>query len=698
MRREPREQGRKGNCVRGTLGRVSRLVEHNRLFRREVVRLRDDVRERHVAVRPPSHVGHPLSQLRSRLMTALGAEFGRADIQWLFDSVDRAKFGADFTLRSPSLLREHGAKAYIAAEVPRIVAALGTTELKDLVAEISHKGIYVNIRLDDRWFLQAVQYIIDTGDQYGHSDYHADRTYVIDYSSPNVAKVLHAGHFRSTMIGHVLGNLFEANGSLVYRLNHINDFGGFGFILEGFRRFSGSFPQHYTNSQKLVEVYSLRRALERAAAGATDTDGTSLLSRYFPEATSPTEFAAALADYTAASDLRFTALENGDPDEVTLWREMVAWSIQDFQSFYTALDIDIDFVIGESFYAAAGNEVVERAIAAGTAYEFTRERAAAATAALDTAVADESMTVAARNKAAELLVKDIGAVVVPLPNGERLVVRRRDGRSIYATRDVGALQVRRDLFEPTDILYVVGQEQQVHFTRLFQAGQVLGIVDGDIPRLKHIYFGFYVDAQTGRKLSSRESVAGVTELLQAAVTHFRQLSAENSEMSDEELDQAAHQLAVGSVVFNDLRSDMKGTVSIPRGDLTPILADFEKSGGPYVVYSACRARAILRKYAKPVPRLADITDELVLNDQEVKLITALLELPTRVIKAAEETNPAVLVRHLLDSASIYNSYYASAPVLTGGTANLSRLMITKAAQLALTNGLRICHIECPLKI
>ena len=404
-------------------------------------------------------------------------------------------------------------------------------------------------------------------------------------------------------------------------------------------------------------------------------------------------------DFVAASDARFYRLEEGDPDEVALWLSMVEWSLADFQSFYAALGINIDFTIGESFYLYAGNAVVDEAIRSGRAYVLTKEMVREEVDELNRAVEeeDEEMTPAARDKSAALLEKDLGAVVVPLPGGERLVVRRSDGRSIYATRDLGAIKLRHDIFNATDINYVVGQEQRVHFSRLFQAAEVLGLTDHDKVKLKHTSFGFYVDADTGSKLSSRDSVAGVNELLAESVRHFRAKTAESGGMTEEEIDQAAHQLAVGSLLFNDLKKDMKGPVPIAKGDLGPTIAAFEKSGGAYVVYSACRARAILRKCNRPLPRAAEIASFDV-SDQEALLILRLLEFPEKVAKAADEDNPSILVRHLLDIAGIYNSYYASSPVLPGDQANKFRLLITKSVQSVLVNGLSLCQVECPPKI
>ena len=681
---------------------MNELATHNEARRHEVMRLRDIIRKQRAESPVPSFGDYPLTRLRERITQVLRRHSGRADVTWEVDFLDRSKFGADVAVRLTGLLQEYGAKEYIGSHVPWIAEALAGPELADLVAEVTYKGIYVNVRLVDHWFLAGVQSVIDLAERFGQNDTRCGRAQIVDYSSPNVAKVLHAGHFRSTMIGHVLGNLYEACGAIVYRVNHINDFGGFGFILEGFRRFGPYFPGSLGDNGLLLEIYAIRRTMERAVAAgeslaAVDEGEREILARYFPGASTADELRAAYEKFVGAADERFQKLEEGDADEVALWRRMVEWSLADFQSFYQALDIDIDFVIGESFYLDAGNFVVDEAIGNGIAFELTKQQVCEEVAELDRAVAAEEITAQVRDKSVALLEKDIGAIVVPLPDGERFVVRRSDGRSIYATRDIGAIKLRREIFDPTDITYVVGQEQRVHFTRLFQAARVLGLATATMPTFKHIYFGFYVDADTGRKLSSRESVAGVTELLAAAVRHFRARSAEGGAMTEQELDEAAQQLAVGSVVFNDLKRDMKGSVSIARGDLAPIITDFEKSGGPYVVYSACRARAILRKYGKPVPHLSEI-GPFELSDQEALLISRILEFPDKVIKAADEDNPSILVRHLLDIAGVYNSYYASAPVLERGTANKSRLMITRAAQLVLTNGLSLCHVECPPKI
>jgi arginyl-tRNA synthetase len=681
---------------------MNELAALNEVRRQEIMNLRDTVHAHRPALPPPAADSYPLAVLRARISRVLRDQFGRPGLAWELDLLDRSRFGADIALRMPGLLREFGAKEYIGTQAPLIVQALRSPALGDIVSEVAQKGIYVNIRLADEWFRAGVAAMVELADRFGLNNIHASRTYIVDYSSPNVAKTLHAGHLRSTIIGHVLSNLYEASGALVYRVNHINDFGGFGFMLEGYRRFGALFPADMKDNERSLTIYAIRRAMERAVAANADPDGLpesgrELVQRYFPAVTTADELRAAYEEYAAASAQRFRRLEQGDAAEVDLWRQIVEWSLDDFQSFYSALDIHIDFTIGESFYLDAGNQVLEEAIAQGHAYELTRAIVDAQLSDMNPAVESGEMTPDARDTAAAALTKDLGALVVPLPDGERLVARRSDRSSIYATRDLGAIKLRREIFDPTDMNYVTGQEQRVHFSRLFQAAEVLGLVRPDEVRLKHTYFGFYVDALTGKKLSSRDSVAGVNELLAESVAYYRAKTVASGGLTHEEIEKAARQLAVGSVIFNDLKSDMKGVVSIARGDLTPTIAAFEKSGGAYVVYSASRAGSILRKYNRPLPRAADITTFDV-SDQEALLILRLLEFPERVARAADEDNPPILVRYLLEIAGLYNSYYASAPVLQGDHVNEFRLLITSSVQHVLVTGLKLLHITSPPKI
>ncbi len=676
---------------------MNELVRHNEQSRREVEAFRDRHHATYRTSMFPKFDAYPLPELERRIAQALSAARGER-IEPQVELIERAVYGGDVSLKFPQLLRNGGPKAFVANHVPWIVEILSGPAFADVIARVETKGMYINVVLANRWLLDGAWFVTRAGSEFGRSDSMAGRNVVVDYSSPNVAKVLHAGHIRSTIVGHVLSNLYEANGALVYRVNHINDFGGFGFTLEGYRRFMERFPETLSDNERLVEIYRIRRTVERILeAGkpldALDDGEREVLSRYFVDAANLDELRDAFAAFTATADARFASLEAGAEDEVALWREMVRWSLSEFDRFYDALNIHFDLVIGESFYFQAGDALVDRLLASEKALVYTEAAANTDLARLDARLAAGTITATERESLAGLITKDVGAVVIRLDRDERYVVRRADGRSIYATRDLGAIELRREIFDATDLVYVVGQEQRVHFDRLFRAAYAVGLVSPGEVRFNHLYFGFYVDAVTGKKLSSRDSVANVVLLLAESVNYFRSRLSDRVDQSLPELERAANQLAVGSLVFNDLKQDIKGSVEFETANIESTLATFEKSGGAYVVYAACRARSILRRYGREL--VDDAAETIELDDQEVELLLKVQQTPLKVAAAASQSNPSVLVRHLLDIANVYNSYYTRAPVFVDGIANATRLVITQAVAQSLINGLLFCHVECP---
>ena len=681
---------------------ANKLAEHNAVRRQEIAAVRDRQLAAHLAACRARAGGPaaeaPLPALERRLAETLSARWGKGRLEPTFDVVERSRHGGDVALRFPQLLKDGGPKAVIRDHLPWIVEALRGPDLADAIAKVATAGMYVNLTLTDRWLLESTETAAAQGPDFCRSDAMADRVVVIDYSSPNIAKTLHAGHIRSTIVGHVLANLYEACGALVHRVNHVNDFGGFGFTLEGWDRFGDVLAELPSDNARLLEIYRIRRVLERAVAAKADLASLeererALVARYLPGSDSAEAIAAGFAAYTAAADARFAALEAGSAREVTLWRDMVAWSLADFEHFYDSLNIHFDLVIGESFYFQAGDAFVDACLADGRAMVFSAEDAAAAIIEIDARLAAETIGQPERDSLAAAARKDVGAVVIPLDRGERLVVRRADGRSIYATRDLGAVVLRREIFGMNRGVYVTGQEQQVHFDRVFRASVATGLAPTDAVTFLHVFFGFYVDARTGRKLSSRDSVANVTQLLDDARGYFRGRVGERA-AGDADVESAARELAIGSLVFNDLKQDIKGPVEIDTADLAATIAGFERSGAAYVVYAACRARSILRRSGVEPVAAAQI-ERFTLDEQEVGLLLKLQQLPGKVAVAARASNPSVLVRHLLEVATAYNSYYAAAPVIVDGVADPARLLITAAVHRALAAGLLLCHVTCP---
>jgi arginyl-tRNA synthetase len=668
----------------------------------EAAKRRDEVQALRAQDSAPAFLDYPLPQLQERIRQRVRATFDDETLDVRIDLIERAKFHADLTVKVPGLLKRGGPKVFIADHLPRLVQVLSEGEFGDVFSEVTATGIYANLRLSDEWLIRAVSTIAGFDGIYGTQNALAEHAFVVDYSSPNAAKRLHAGHIRSTIIGHILSNLYDASGGTVYRVNHINDFGGFGYTLQGYRQFAAQFPAAMAENDRLIEIYQIRRALERVAGDGKDVADwdpadAAVLRRYLPEVTDLAGAQAAAAQFTADSDRRFAALEAGDEDEVQLWQDLVAVSLASFDEFYNQLGISFDFVLGESLYLQAGTEVVERALLDGTAVIYTQELADRDLAGLREQADEGTLSAQEYESQARAVAKDVGATVVPLDKGERYVVRRADGRSIYATRDIGAVAIRSDLFGATDLIYVVGQEQRVHFDRLFRAAARLGLIKDGVPRTRHVYFGFYVDATSGKKLSSRDSVSNVMGLLAGAFDYFRASLSDRIEGGEDEIAAAARALAVGSLVFNDLKKDLRSAVEIDSHDIQRTITEFERSGGAYVIYAAVRARSILRRVSDRGLTVEPAGNEP-LDDQEALLALRLLTLPDQIVAAAEESNPSVLVRHMLDIANIYSSYYSRAHVISDDVVNGVRYSLTQATASALTSALAICHIEVPAAI
>lgn len=674
------------------------LSDYNSELQKSVLAKRSEVEARRAAHKPKPFGAYSINLLASRIAALLGLSPEELDLSF----VDTSKFKADLALRIPGLLKTKPTPAYIKEDVPRFGQLLAPLISEGVLTSIEPKGIYLNLTLGQQALIDAAEQVLDLKDAFGTSDQFEGRRFVVDYSSPNVAKHLHAGHIRSTIIGQVLSNMYEAVGGISFRLNYLNDWGGFGELIEGFDRWSALAPAGVVGNDLLFFVYSTYRTAEKAAGtpkgfSELSTEQKENLSKAFSGALSSYEsFKGAFEKFRAASRQRFANLEAGKAAEVERWKQMVAWSLADFERFYELLGIHHDFVVGESFYAERGRAIVEAGLAAGTVLKFSTDDAERAIA---QARADKDAGTISEDVCKVLeeeIRRDIGGFVVQLSGNRRMVVQRADGATIYATRDLAGVQHRTTTFDATDLIYEVGQEQADHFSQLFEASKILNLTAGKEVNCKHIYHGFYVEAGTKKKLSSRQGASSVLGLFESAVEHFFKKYDETSEFSVEERRSIARTLAVGAVVFNDLRRDKKLPVEL-NPDRQKMIEEFERSGGAYVVYSVCRARSIIRKANAALPR-GDALKSISLEPIERELLKLTMDFPRRLVNAVRNDNPAAIITFIEESATLYNRYYHEYPVIKGGEQNFHRLSITEAVAQMIENGLRICHVLCPARI
>jgi arginyl-tRNA synthetase len=404
---------------------------------------------------------------------------------------------ADLTFPAFRLAREVGKQP---AEVAREIAGAVRVVPGSLIGEVTAAGPYVNISVNAGVFAGAVLDEIERlGDRFGHDDVGAVCTVVIDYSSPNIAKRMHVGHIRSTVIGQAIVNILQALGYHTISDNHLGDWGkSFGVILLGVEQ------EGFPDSEGEALLTDLEALYARTSARVTADPGLDQAAR----------------DWS----LR---LEQGDPVARALWQQAVRLTVDANQPSYDRLRVRFDHAYGESFYEAMLAGVIDDALAAGVAYR------------------DES-----------------GAVVADVGEGlPTFLLQRSDGGTLYHTRDAATIKFRVEAFHPDTILYVIGEPQSLYLRQLFALARALGYV-GET-ELVHVAFGTVFDANGQPLSTRRGNMVYLQTLLEEGHDRARALVDQaNPELSDGEKEAVAEAVGVGAVIYNELSQDPKRNITL----------------------------------------------------------------------------------------------------------------------------------------
>ncbi|NJP07432.1 MAG: arginine--tRNA ligase [Chloroflexaceae bacterium] len=369
-----------------------------------------------------------------------------------------------------------------------------------LVAEVVASGPFLNFGLNpQRLAIEVLGDITRMGDTYGHDDLGQQQTIVIDYSSPNVAKRMHVGHIRSTIIGQSLVHILRALGFAMIGDNHLGDWGKqFGVIIAAIKRYGKPTSEGEMALEALEERYV----------------------RYSNEM----QLDEALDDEARHCSLR---LEQGDPEARDLWQWCVETTLEANQKNYDRLGVSFEHTYGESFYESMLTDVIALALQQGIAQT------------------DED-----------------GAVVVPsLDNLPSFLLQRSDGGTLYMTRDLATVLFRVEQFRPVRLIYVVGSQQELHFRQLTALVKALAIAP-EI-ELIHVGFGTIFDAQGQPLSTRRGNMIYLQHLLDDAVARARKIvETKNDELSEEEKDRVAEQVGIGAVIYNDLYQDSRRNITL----------------------------------------------------------------------------------------------------------------------------------------
>lgn len=448
-----------------------------------------------------------------------------------------------------------------------------------------------------------------------------NKTVVIDYSSPNIAKSFSVGHLRSTVIGNSLKLIYQKLGYNVVGVNHLGDWGTqFGSMMVAYRMWG-----------------------DKDKIKANPIDELQALYVRFHEA--------AEKDESLKQEARdaFLKLEQEDPEYTKLWTYFREVSLQEFMNMYDILDVSFDSYNGEAFY----NDKMDRVI---------KE------------LEDKN-----------LLVEDQGAMVVKLEEDTPpVLIKRSDGATLYTTRDLAALLYRHDTYHFDKALYVVGNEQKLHFENLKKVVKMMGYNFN----IEHINFGLVL--QDGKKMSTRKGkTTKLDYVLNQAVLKAKQ-AIEEKNPNLENKDQVAKVVGIGAVIFNDLKNDRTLNIEF---DLDGMLK-FEGQTGPYLLYSIVRIFSILKSNTLDVSQV-DYT--LYQDENYYSLIKVLDQFPSIVQRAAESYTPSTVAKYLLQLSQEFNTFYAKVKINdSNDVVRQTNLLLVESILNILIEGLRLLgmkHLE-----
>ncbi|GAA3016082.1 arginine--tRNA ligase [Tetragenococcus solitarius] len=514
--------------------------------------------------------------------------------------------------------------AKIYRKAPQQIASELAEKIDDTSFEkIEVVGPYLNFFMNKKQVSQEVlSTVIDQGEHYGDFNLGNDNNVPIDMSSPNIAKPISMGHLRSTVIGNSIALILQKVGYQPVKINHLGDWG--------------------TQFGKLIVAYKKWGTEEEVRNNPIGE-----LLRLYVEFHEKAEEDPSLEEEGRAA---FRRLENGEEEAVRLWQWFRAESLKEFDKIYNMLGITFDSYKGEAFYEDKMDEIVE----------LLEEK--------------------------HLLKEDQGAEIVDLSAYDLnpALIKKRDGGTLYITRDMAAALYRKRTYDFAKSLYVVGNEQSYHFKQLKAVLKEMGFDWSD--DMHHIPFGLIT--KDGKKLSTRKGkVVLLEEVLNDAIQSAQdQIAEKNPSLENKE--EIAKQVGVGAVIFHDLKNDRLNTFDFTLDEVVR----FEGETGPYVQYTYARAMSILRK-ASFIP---DKKKNYALDDADSWEIVKFIQgYPEMVLEAAEKYEPSVVAKHAIRLAQAFNKYYGNTRILAEDDQQEARLALVHVVTVLLKEDLHLLGLQAP---
>lgn len=498
------------------------------------------------------------------------------------------------------------------------------------ITEVKMVGGYLNFYIDKTLLVKSVLTEIDEKQEnYGASQIGNRKNIVVEYSSPNIAKPFHIGHLRNTVIGNSLYKIYQFLGYHVIGINHLGDYGTqFAKLIEGYKRWGNEYSFEENPIEDLTQIYIRINDLCKQDESVLEICREN-----------------------------FKKLENGDSYCMDLWQKFRDLSLQEFQKIYDLLDVKFDSWNGESFYI------------------------------------DKIPEMEARLEKAGVVTKSEGAQIVDLEKQGLGVcmVRKADGTTIYATRDLAAILYRAETYDFDKCLYVVAYEQNLHFRQIFEVAKYLGIPEKCVNGLEHVRYGM-VRLASG-KMSTREGTAvKVEDLLKEAVSRVEKIMAEKNPEQDQK--EEAQKIGIGAVIFHNLCNNI---IKDQVFDWDTAL-NFNGETGPYIQYVYVRTKSVLEK-AGFVPSLQDVDFAQLTDTASWKVISCLEQFPEILQNVVSKNEPSILARYLIHLSQSYSNFYQENKMITEDkTLTNSRLYLNQAVGKVLKIGCELLGMKMPHKM
>lgn len=504
-------------------------------------------------------------------------------------------------------------------------------EICEEIQEVSIVGGYLNFYINQLMLVENVlREIEEKQEKYGSSDMGKGQNIVVEYSSPNIAKPFHIGHLRNTIIGNSLYKIYQFLGYHTIGINHLGDYGTqFAKLIEGYKRWGNEYNLEENPIEELTKIYV-------RISDLCKTDETVL----------------------EKCRENFKKLEEGDAYSVDLWTRFRALSLKEFQKIYDLLDVQFDSWNGESFYI------------------------------------DKIPEMEKRLEKASVITESEGAKIVDLEEKGLGVcmIRKANGSTIYATRDLAAILYRAQEYDFDKCLYVVAYEQNLHFKQVFEVAKYLRIPEKCVNGLEHVRYG--MTRLASGKMSTREGTAiKVEDLLKESITRVKKIIEEkNPDMKDKE--ENAEKIGIGAVIFNNLCTNI---IKDQIFDWDTVL-NFNGETGPYIQYVYVRTNSVLEK-AGYTPNLQEV-DFAVLTDKEsLKVISNLYEFQNILKDVVEKNEPSLLARYLISLSQSYSNFYNENKIITDDQRlTNARLYLSQSVGIVLKVGCGLLGIKMPQKM